>query len=129
MVGAEAGGRNNRGAIASDMKIIRNHLSAADGFIEEADTEDLKKQAISFIINAEGDLGKAGDKLSNGFLLNGCSLLTLFLWLPDLLPNRGLNVRREVGRCEIPKPVNEIVEGTDTGDIPGLESTEDGKEL
>ena len=62
------------------------------------------------------------------FLLNGSNLLPLFLWLLDFLPHRRLAVGREVGCGVVPKPVDKVVEGSDTGDIPRLETGEDSEE-
>ena len=128
VVGAEAGSSDNRGAIASNVKLIRIDLTTANGFVQEASAEDPKQQTIRFLIDAESDLRKSDDKLSNGFLLNGSSLLSLSLRLFDLLPYRWFDLWGEVRRCEVPKPVNEVVEGANAGKIPGLETTEDGKE-
>ena len=55
--------------------------------------------------------------------------ITLFLWLLDFLPHRRLAVGREVGCGVVPKPVDKVVEGSDTGDIPRLETGEDSEEL
>ena len=46
----------------------------------------------------------------------------------NLLSNRWFAVRGEIGRSEVPKPINEVVEGTDARNIPGLKSAEDSKE-
>ena len=129
VVRAEASGSNNGGAVAGDVKMIRVDLAAANGFIQEAGTKDSKQQAIRLLIHAERRLRKADDELSNGFLLNGSSLLSFSLRLFDLLPQRRFDIWREVGCCEVPKPVHEVVEGTDAGDIPGLKTTEDSKEI
>ena len=55
--------------------------------------------------------------------------MALFLWLLDFLPHRRLAVGREVGCGVVPKPVDKVVEGSDTGDIPRLETGEDSEEL
>ena len=69
MVGAKTGGSDNRSTIAGDVKHMGIYLSTADGFIQEACTEDPKKEAVSFLIYTEGSPGKANNEFSNGFLL------------------------------------------------------------
>jgi len=129
MVRTEAGSGNNRSTVASDIKMSGIDHTEPDGFIQEACAEDCEQQAVSFLIGMEGDLGKTINEFSYGFLLNGSSFQTLSFRLLNLLLYGWLDVGREVGRCKIPKPVDEIVEGTNAGKIPGLKSAEDSKEM
>ena len=128
VMGTRTSGSDNGSTIAGNMKLIGIQLSTADGFIQEACTKYSIQQAICFLINTEDGLRKADNEFSNGFLFNGSGLLTLPLWLLDLLPYRRLVVGREIGRSEVPKPVDEVIEGANTRDIPGLKSAEDSKE-
>ena len=70
MVRAKACCGDNGSSITGDMKFVGNHLTATDGFIQEASAENLKKQAISLFIRAESDLGKTSNEFSNRFLFN-----------------------------------------------------------
>ena len=129
MVRSKAGSSDNRGTITSDVQMSWINLSTPDGFIQEAGAEDGKQQTVSFLIGMECDRGKTLNEFSNGFLFNGGSFLTFPFGLLDLLLYRRLDVGREVRRCKIPKPVDEVVEGVNAWDIPGLKSAEDSKKL
>ena len=127
MVRTETGCSDNGSAIACNVKLVWIHLSATDRFVQKASTENPEQQTIRFLIHNEGSLRKTGNEFSNGFLLNGSSLLTLTLWLLNLLPYRRLIVGGKVRSVIIPNSFNEIVEGSNAWDIRGLKSAEDGE--
>ncbi len=129
MVGTETGSGDNGSAITGNVKFVGIYLSLADGFIQEAGTEDSEQQTIGLFIGREGSLRKTGNEFSNRFLFNGSSLLPFAFWFLDLFPYRGLVVGRKVGRGKVPQPFNEVVKGSNARDIPGLESAENSKEM
>ena len=105
------------------------NLSTQDGLVQEAGAEDGKQQTIGFLISMKSDLGKARNEFCNGFFFNRGSFLTLSVRFLHLLLYRWFDVGREVRRCKIPKPVDEVVESANAGDVSGLKSAEDSKEL
>ena len=56
VVGTKTGRSNNGSAITGNMEIGRFHLTATDGFVQEASAEDLKEQPVGFLIRSEGCL-------------------------------------------------------------------------
>ena len=129
MVRTEAGSGDNRSTVAGDVQTSRIDHTMPDGFIQKTGAKDGKQQAVGFFIGMEGNLRQSLNEFSNGFLFNGSCFLSLPLWLLHLLLYRWLDVGREVGSSKIPKPVDEVVEGTNARDIPGLKSAEDSEEL